>query len=197
MRARKNAVVNVRQVDQNAGSDGLYIDRCISALQNSHSQITMLIQDSFNIDSATTAVTSTFAGPQIVIMDDFVSVAAQFETFRIRAIRFDVYDINPSNAAVGWFSTFHDQFTASVQPGFASAAVIDGPDSAIVPPGTGKATFYWRAHGTLENQFVTDSAGSSVSTQFFGGLRVAIAAGSVGRKFQIVIKALVDFRGRD
>lgn len=193
----KNDIINVRQVDPAAGSDGTYVDRCIASLQNSHSQITVLVQDSFNINSATTAVTNSFSGAQVVIMDDFVSLAQQFETFRIRAIRFDVYDINPSNAVVGWFSTFHDQFTAANQPSFAAAGVIDGPDSALVPPGTGKATFYWRARGTLENQFVTDSTTGSVATQFFGGLRIAVAAGTANPKFQLVIKALVDFRGRD
>jgi len=194
----RNSVTNVRVIDQLAGSDGAYIDRCISDLQNSHSQITVLIQDSYVLNSGTSAVNATYAGPQVAVTDDFGSFSAQFETFRIRAIRFDIYDINPSNPAVGWFSTFHDQFTAGAQPSFVAGSVIDGPDSSIVPPGTGKISLYWRAHGTLENQFVTDTTQSgAVASQYFGGLRASIAAASSAAKFQIVIKALVDFRGRD
>jgi len=196
-RGRKNAITNVRVVDQNAGSDGTYIDRCIAEMQNSHSQISVLCQDTLTLNTATTASTGTVAGPQIVLFDEFVSFAAQFETFRVRGIRFDIYDINPANTTVGWFSTFHDQFVAAQAPVFSSANVVDGPDSQIVPPGTGKITLYWRAHGTLENLFVTDDdANVRVPTQFFGGLRFSLAAGTAAPKFQVIIKALVDFRGR-
>jgi len=193
----KNEISNVRVVDQNAGSDGAYIDRCISDLQNSHSQITVLCQDTYTLNSPTTAGTGILAGPQIFNFDEFQSFAAQFETFRIRAIRFDIYDVNPSNTAVAWFSTFHDQFTAGNQATFTQANVIDGPDSQTVPPGTGKITLYWRAHGTLENEFVTDDDSAvTTPTQFFGGLRFASTAGTAALKYSIVIKALVDFRGR-
>lgn len=185
-------------MDQNAGTDGAYIDRCITDLQNSHSQITVLCQDTFTLNSPTTAATGILAGPQIVNFDEFQSFAAQFETFRIRAIRFDVYDINPANTAIAWFSTFHDQFTAANQANFTQANVVDGPDSQTVPPGTGKTSFFWRAHGVLENEFVTDDDSSvSLATQFFGGLRFASTASSANTsKYSIVIKALVDFRGR-
>lgn len=96
------------------------------------------------------------AGPQIALFDEFTSFSAQFQTFRIRAIRYDIYDINPSLSTVGWFSTFHDEFRADAQPVFSQRNVIDGPDSQIVPPGTGKLTLYWRAKGILENGFITD-----------------------------------------
>jgi hypothetical protein len=197
-KSQKNAVVNVRTVDPAAGTDGLYIDRCIASLQNSHSQITVLVQDTFVLNSGTTVSVGNFAGPQIAIFDDFVSFATQFETFRIRGIRFDVFDINPANTATGFFSTFHDQFTAANQPVFNLSNAVDGPDSAVVPAGTGKASFYWRAHGTLENQFVTtDDAGVTLPTQYFGGLRYVVSTSTATTpKYQVIVKALVDFRGR-
>jgi len=197
-RSAKNEISNVRVVDQNAGSDGTYVDRCITDLQNSHSQITVLCQDIFNLAVPTTAGTGISAGPQVFNFDEFTAFAQQFETFRIRAYRFDIYDINPSNPAIAWFSTFHDQFTTNNQPVFTTANVIDGPDSQTVPPGTGKLSLYWRAHGVLENQFVTDDDSAvTTPTQFFGGLRYAsIAGSSAAPKYTIVIKALVDFRGR-
>jgi len=193
----KNTVVNVRQVDQYAGVDGAYIDRCISDLQNSHSQITLCCQDTFNIDSAASNVNGIIAGPQVAIFDEFVSIQAQFETFRIRAIKFDIYDVNPSNSSVGWFSTFHDQFSGAAQPTFTVAGVVDGPDSQLVPPGTGKLTLYWRAKGTLENGFVTDDdVGVTQPPLYSGGLRYSVGANTAARKFQVVVNAIVDFRGR-
>jgi len=196
-RSAKNEISNVRVIDQNAGSDGAYIDRCITDLQNSHSQITVLCQDTFALATPTTASTGILAGPQIILFDEFVSFSAQFETFRIRAVRYDVYDINQGSTGIAWFSTFHDQFTTGQQPSFTQGNVIDAPDSQTVPPGTGKTTFYWRAKGVLENEFVTDDdANVGVATQFFGGLRFASTAGTAAPKYQIVIKALIDFRGR-
>lgn len=194
----KNTVTNVRVVDEYAGTDGAYIDRCISTLQNSHSQITLLCQDTFALNINTTISNGNLAGPQIALFDEFVSIAQQFETFRIRAVRYDIYDANPAATIVGFFSTFHDQFTAANQPVFPPATVIDGPDSQTVPPGTGKITLYWRAHGVLENEFVTaDDVGVSTPTQYFGGLRYSVPAGGAATtKYQVIVKALVDFRGR-
>lgn len=195
---QKNRISNVRVVDQNAGNDGLYVDRCIGELQNSHSQITMLLQDTNALTVTPTVGAGNIAGPQIALFDDFASLAQQFETFRIRAIRYDIYDVNPSVPIVGWFSTFHDEFGAAAQPVFNQAAVIDGPDSSIVPPGTGKMTLYWRAHGTNENRFVTtDQASVTFPPSYFGGLRFSYGNSSTSSpKFQVVTKALVDFRGR-
>jgi hypothetical protein len=197
-RNKKGEVTLVQFVDPTAGPDGAYVDRCISSLQNSHSQVSVLLEDAFTISSGTSVTNAILAGPQIALFDDFVSLSSQFETFRIRAIRFDIYDINPGVSINAFWSTFHDQFTAGAQPVFTQANVVDGPDSAIVPPGTGKITLYWRAKGTLENQFVTnDSSSVAVPTQYFGGLRYGIASSaSATAKWQVIVKAVVDFRGR-
>lgn len=194
----KNSVTNVRVVDGYGATDGAYVDRCIGELQNSHSQVTMLLQDTFALTVTSTTASGILAGPQVVLFDDWVSMAAQFETFRIRAYRFDIYDVNPSNAIVGWFSTFHDEFPGSAQPTFTVANVVDGPDSQLVPPGTGKLTLYWRAKGTDENRFVsTDTAGGGGPSTYFGGLRYSYGNSSTSApKYQVVVKALVDFRGR-
>jgi len=197
-RNAKNRVTNVRVVDENAGSDGAYVDRCISGFQNSHSSTSLLLEDSFAVNTATTATNAIIGGFQVRLFDDFVSLAAQFETCRVRAIRFDLYDVNPSNnSSYAWFSTFHDTYQSSAQPVFTAANVIDGPDSLIVPPGTGKASLYWRARGTQEMSFqTTDDAGVGFPPLDFGGLRYSLSAGTAGAKYQIVVKAVVDFRGR-
>jgi len=197
-KSRKNAVANVRVVDPVAGTDGAYVDRCISELQNSHSQIVVLCKDSFGLDIGTATSRGIIAGPQIALFDEFTSFAVQFETFRIRAVKYDIYDVLPNSPGTAWFSTFHDEFNAGAQPVFTLANTIDGPDSLLVPPGTGKATLYWRAKGTNEMSFVSDD-GESVNTvtRYFGGLRYFIAAGTAtSGKYQVVVSALLDFRGR-
>jgi len=197
-RNAKNRVTNVRVVDEYAGADGLYVDRCISSFQNSHSSTSLLLEDSFAINTAATATNAILAGFQVRLFDDFVSLAQQFETCRIRAYRFDIYDTNPSNtSSYAWFSSFHDSYASNSQPVFTAANVIDGPDSLIVPPGTGKASVYWRAHGTQELSFqTTDDAGVATPPLDFGGLRYSLSAGTAGSKYQILVKAIVDFRGR-
>jgi len=194
-KAKKNEVANVRVVDQYSGTDGARVDRIISQLQNSHSQIRLLCTDSFAINSSTVDVNGNLAGSQIRLFDEFTTISTQFETFRIAAVRYDVYDINPSNVVTGAFSTFHDVATTGNQLAFTFPSVIDGPDSQIVPPGTGKISFTWVAHGTAENQFLSDDSNAAQQLDF-GGLRYSILAASTAIKYRIVVKAVVDFRGR-
>lgn len=194
----KNAVTNVRVVDPDSGTDGAYVDRCISTLQNSHSAVVVLCSDyvTLNTGSAVSGlVAGTLSLANIRNMDEFASMAAQFETFRVRAIKFDVYDINQGNPATNAFSTFHDV----AQPGSSFtppplATTIDGPDAKNVPPGLGRQSFYWRAKGTLENEFQSTDVGASLD---FGGLRYGFFGTQTSTpKFQIITRAIVDFRGR-
>ncbi len=52
-RGGKDRVMNVRAVDPAAGTDGAYVDRCISTLQNSHSQIRVLVNMQFQVNTST------------------------------------------------------------------------------------------------------------------------------------------------
>ena len=190
----KNAVQNVRVLDEFSGTDGARVDRMLSSLQNSHSQIRVLCADCYRVDTALTASSAIIGSSQFRLTDDFVSFASQFETFRVAAVRFDIYDVNPSNAASGFFGTFHDEYTSSTQPVFSTAAVVDSADGQIVPPGTGKLSLTWLPKGTRENDFV--AVGTSPGTDF-GGLRYAVnSASAAGRKYEVYFKALIDFRGR-
>ncbi len=191
-------MTNVRVVDQYAGSDGAHMDRILSSLQNSHSQVRLNLKDTFTLNTSTTAtVSGILAGSQVRLFDDYIALAAQFETFRVAGFRFDVYDINPSLVAVGVFSTFHDNYLTSAQPAFSFSAVVDGADSQLIPPGTGKASFTWMAHGTSENDFLTTVSSTPSEQIDFGGLRYFIAQNSAAAaKYQIVVNAIVDFRGR-
>jgi len=185
-------------VDEDAGSDGAYVERCITSLQNSHSSIVVLCNDTLTLSTSSASsglVAGVYAVSNIRAMDEFASMATQFNTFRVRAVRFDVYDINQGIAATNAFSTFHDVIPAgnTYNPP-PLAQTIDGPDAKNVPPGLGKASFFWRAKGTLENEFQSVDAGESVD---FGGLRYGFYSPTISSpKYQFVVRAVVDFRGR-
>jgi len=188
--------MDVRIQDPYAGSDASYVDRCIVQQQTSHESMVTLCSSTFNIMSATSAQVNYYSGLTVRNSDDFTSFEGQFETFRIRCIKFDVYDINPNLPASNIWSTFHDIVTAV--PAYTFDQVTDGADSQTIPPGVGKVSFYWRAKGTEENNFQsTDAASTSIAPVDYGGLRVAInTASSAVPKFTVVMKAIVDFRGR-
>lgn len=201
-RNSKNRVTNVRVVDEFAGTDGVRVDRMLASLHNSQSQCRVLCSTTFQITAPTTGVDriDIFSGAQVRDTDDFVSLASQFELYRVVAIRFDVYDINPGLPAAHSFSTFHHKSVGNPTP-FPFAEVVDAPDSQIVSPGTGVAHFTWVAKSTDERSFQTTitSTDSALAPPYnFGGLRWAVAntGSSIGTKFQVSAKALVDFRGR-
>jgi len=198
-RSAKNRISNVRVVDEYAGSDGARMDRILAQFQNSHSQIRVLCSETFNQNTQTAAYISTFSAVQIRATDDFQSFAQQFETYRIVAIRFDVYDIAPNNPTPVFLSTWHDEVLYGASPSFTAANVLDAPDSQVVPPGIGKVALTWMPKGTLENSFQSELAASSPID--YGGIRISASAGASGftsntPKLQIVMKAVVDFRGR-
>jgi len=195
----KNRVTNVRVVDEYAGNDGARVERMLAQLQNSHSQIRVLCSETFNQNTQTAAYVSTFSGSNVRSTDDFQSFAQQFETYRIMAIRFDVYDVQPGNPTPVFLSTWHDEILYNAVPSFTQANVLDGPDSQLVGPGAGKATLTWFAKGSTETGFQSDLAASAPLD--FGGIRVAAAIGASGfttnsPKLQVIMKAVVDFRGR-
>jgi len=192
----KNRITNVRVVDPLSGSDGARMDRVLSSMQNSHSQIRVICGDYFTVNTSTSGTTTgVYTGLNVRGTDDYVSLSAQFETYRVTAVRFEVYDVNPSLALFSGFSTQHDVVLSPntyVNP--TPASVMDAPDASLPPAGGAKAIFNWVAHGTEENEFQS-TANSGWSD--FGGLRYfASASGSATGKYQVVVKAVVDFRGR-
>lgn len=193
----RNRVTNVRVLDEYSGSDGARVDRMLSELQNSQSQTRV------EIGAVRLLSTSTAAADQVGIIsaqairaeDEFATMVTQWQTFRIRAIRFDVYDINPNVVSFSAFSTYHEA-SALAPSAFTFAQVLDGPDCQTPTNGAPKLRFTWVARGTAEMEFQT--VDSSEAEQLdFGGLRYAFGAGATAAsKFQVVVKAIVDFRGR-
>lgn len=195
-RSRKGAprVQQVSVVDGYAGSSAAYIDRCIQELQATQSQVAVLCSSQATIASQTNGTTGGVRTAfDIRATDDFQSMRDQFELYRVRAIRFDLYDINPSVVAPISASTFHD--VAPAQYGFFTPdAIVDAPDSQVIAPGTGKISLYWRAKSTDEMGFQSTSIDG---WQNYGGLRFAVDLGSAAApKVKVVMKAIVDFRAR-
>jgi len=192
----KSRVQNVRVLDDYAGNDGAKFDRILSDMQNKHSQVRLLCTGVFPLVTTTAGYVESSSHPFVRGTDDFISMAQQFETYRVTAIRYDIYDINSGNIATGFFSTWHDDVANGTTITFTSATVYDAPDSQTVPPGTGKISLIWRARGTFENLFqsVVPSGGSPRN---FGGLRYSVNPGpNDTAKYQVIVKAVVDFRGR-
>lgn len=190
----RNGVTNVRVVDQYAGTDGAKFDRILASMQNSHSQIRTICSGTASFALATAGGSAYFSSATIRATDDFQAFASEFETYRITAIRYDVYDFNPALVGTVILSTWHDVVPSGSAPVISLDNVIDGPDSQIVAPGTGKISFTWTAKGSAENEFQTTTA---PGIEDFGGLRAASPAAPVaGPKLQIIVKAVVDFRGR-
>lgn len=195
-RGSKNRIQNVRVVDEYSGTDGAYIDRCLQQLHNSESQITLLCSYQNSLTTTTTPnlfISLNVTGAQIRACDEFLSIAAQFNEYRIRCIRVDVYDINTNITASNMWSTVHDDRVSIPTANFET--VVDRPDSQSVPPGTGKIQLSWRMHGQPETEFQSIDAG--LSPVDYGGIQGSIAPASAEAvKYQYVVKAVVDFRGR-
>jgi len=183
-------------MDPVGGQDSLKVGRQLAALHDSSNHVQVLCSDDAEQTISATQNTSfTICWTNISIFDDFISMAQQFNEYRVRSVQFDVYDINPSltNAAV--FSTMHDVYTTGTIPSYTFANVVDGVDSQSVPPGAGKITLYWRGHTTNERAY--QSTAIINSSPDFGGLRGFVFQGATaGQKYRIITKAVVDFRGR-
>jgi len=191
-RRNKNVISNVRIVDDDA-TDSLKVNRMVGQIHDTKGQIRVLCDGTFNV-SPTQTITGSYTDFSTIIgTDDFVSFAAQFTEYRVRAIKFDVYDVNPSVPVVlNYFATYH-QIGGTVASAFTD--IVDRPDAKVIAPGTGVSHFYWNATGIPEMEFQSTGTGSSTN---LGGLVYNTQASStnVGTKYQVVFKAIVDFRGR-
>lgn len=187
----KNLVQNVRVVDPDEGTDDLVVQRLLSAYNVSEGQIRVVCN--YNTTLVPSGVTTGIvAYGEAIATDDFTSIAQQYQEFRIRAIQFRIYDLQPNSAAtINYWSTFH-QVGGDVPVGLQD--VVDRPDSRVVSPGDGRAMLAWVAHGIPEMAFQS----TALSPSGLGGLSYYISPSNTitGAKYSIVAKFVVDFRGR-
>jgi len=187
--------MNVRIADSAAGSDGLQVDRQISALKTSESQTRVLCGTVLDSGIQTVDIVGTYGYDQIGLTDDFVSMAQQYNLFRVKSIKFEIFDLNPNVPCYNNWGIWHDSYEDTT-PLYTRANIADLPDSRVLSGGTGQTTLYWNAHGTAENQFQSCASGTPVTK--FGGLKYFIGANPtvVNYKYSIQVHAVVDFRGR-
>jgi len=190
-RGRKNAINNVRIVDKDEGTDDITTQRVIQAYNTAEGQIRVMCNYRTELSISTAITNGTVGVIEASTSDDFVSFSQQYQEFRIKAIRFDIYDLQPSSSTINFWSTFH-QVGGVVPIGFED--VVDRPDSRAIAPGTGTASLSWVAHGIPEMSFQSTQGGATG----FGGLSYYIGASpaAVGGKYSIIAKFVIDFRGR-
>jgi len=195
MRSRtqnKNAIQNVRVVDKDEGTDDIMCQRFIQAYTTSEGQIRVVLGYRGELSNYTAGapITGTVGFTEASNTDDFASFITQYREFRIRAIRYDIYDIQPNASAVNYWSTYH---TVSGSVATDAESVMDRPDARSISPGDGKTTLAWVAHSIPEMAFQNVSSFNGL-----GGLSYYTIAGNgiVNSKYTVLAKFVVDFRGR-
>jgi len=189
----KNTIQNVRVVDKDEGVDDVVVDRLLQSLVQSESQIRVscnLRQELSPGTTVGTAALTSFDYTSASTTDDFASFSAQFLEFRVRAMRFDIYDIQPNVSVLNYMGSFH---TAGPASATSLEAILDRADSRSLTSGQGKTSLSWVAHGIPEMEFqdvtsFTNLGGISIYTN----PQVAVT----GAKYQVVCKYIIDFRGR-
>jgi len=187
---RKAAIQNVRIVDADEGSDDVKVSNMISSYSVSEGQIRVACSSRTEL-TYTAGTSNVFGYDSLTGTDDFISFSAQYQEFRVRGIRFTVYDVQPQSAAtINYIATWH-QVGGTVPS--TQDDIVDRPDARSIAPGTGHVRLSWVAHGTPEMDFQSISSYNSL-----GGLVIyaSPAAAITGTKYLLIAKYLVDFRGR-
>jgi len=193
--ARRQRIQDVRITDGAAGSDGARVDRMVAAMKESESQTRVMVGFIQDVFPTTTDTNGTIGFDEITNSDEFTSLIQQYNLFRIRSMKFDVYDVNSNVAVVNQWGVWHDNYETTL-PSYTRQNIADLPDSRVISVGTGQTTLYWVAHGTAEMQFQADSSTGS-PIQRFGGLKYSVGPlATTVPKYTITVHAVVDFRGR-
>jgi len=186
----KNTIQNVRVVDNDEGTDDLVVNRLLSSYNVTEGQVRVVCNYSSTlVPSGVTSGIVAFG--ELLSTDDFISMAQQYQEFRVKGIQFRIYDIQPNSpATINFWSTFH-QVGGDVPTGLAD--IVDRPDSRAISPGDGRAQLSWLAHGIPEMAFQP-----VVAPPGLGGLSYYLSPSNTitGGKYEIIAKFIVDFRGR-
>jgi len=170
------------------------IDRTISYMRNFESSVTVLCKSSFRLNtSTTTALSADWSYPQIAATDEFISLSQQFNTFKVKSMKFEIFHTNPTATGATAISTVHADVAAALPSTWTTeASVTDAPDALYLQPGSGKETLYWNANGTGELQYQDVN-----NFHNKGGFRAYSDQTTSVQLIGIVIAtAVVTFRGR-
>lgn len=193
-RGQATGPMDVRVVDDHNSKTAISFDRQLSNMARTR-PIRVLCSDSFVIPNAATTAGFVYSGASVRQFDDFVSMMGQFTEYRISAMRFEITDLNPGVPTPNVASTFHDVATTTYSWTFSQ--IVDGPDSRVIPPGADVQSWFWQASGPRELGYQSTEQ-TAPSLEDYGGLRLNVGAvsGQTGSKYQVLVKAIVQFRGR-
>jgi hypothetical protein len=183
--------MNVRVVPEGEGARAEKVERQLAADKQSQSTTRVVVKryDTFGVLTTDRFISVSFA--QATQEPDFASLAAQYRTFKVSGIKFDIKDINPSLAAQNLFGTYHDP-EAPTTPTVSS--LVDQPDTKVISGGTGQLSLYWYPSGPLENSWFSTQISPP---EDFGGLHAYVAAGTAAAlKYTCVTSYILDFRSR-
>lgn len=182
----------VLQVREDGDYAAARIDRTISGMRSNASSTMIVAKTVSSISVGTTAQSYTITYTQLTASDDFASMASQYNTFKVKSMRFEVFHVNPSVATPVAVSTVHGEVNGDYPANYVSEqAIIDAPDAQYLEPGSKKQVFYWNARGTLEKAFQDVNTVTN-----FGGLRFYVAGGTAQTAYQVIASFVVVFRGR-
>lgn len=188
---RRNKVMQTRP---DGDTTAAKIDRTISQMRAGESACTVLCKAAYQLATSVSAPTSTvITYPEIVATDDFVSMAQQFNMFKIKYMRFDLSHTNPTFVGNVVASTVHGNISGAIPLSWTSEnAVVDGPDSTYISPGAAKEVFYWNGTGVSETEYqdVTNYNNHGGFRCYLPTQSTALVAGVV------VVSAVVVFKGR-
>jgi hypothetical protein len=183
----------VYTVDAQDSPDQLRVSRTFAAMDASLSLINTVIEaNTFLNVGTTTANQGATSFGAFTSTTDFSAFATEYKLFRIKAIQFDVYDVNPNSTGTAYFSTQH--INAGTTLGTGLSQVTSAIDVGIVPPGVGMKTFTWVAKTNDELSYQA----SSGTIQDYGGLVYysPTSTGTGSSRWTIIAKAHIQFRSR-
>lgn len=170
------------------------IDRTISSMRAGESSCPILVKSALSLTTSTTsAVSVVWTYPEIASADDFVSLAQQFNLFKVKMMRFEVCHVNSTSTAAVVLSTVHSNASGAIPTTWTTEqSVIDAPDSVYINPGAQREVLYWNASGVSETEYQDISSYSN-----HGGLRAYLPQTGVSVQTCVVVcSAVVVFRGR-
>lgn len=189
-RASKRSVTQTRT---DGDTQAARIDRLISSMRAGESACTVLIKSALSVAASSTEATSVvFTYPEIASSDEFVSLAQQFNMFKVKCMRFNFCHVNPSSTAAVVASTVHSNVVGALPTTWTSEqATIDGPDSVYLSPGGDQEVLYWNGSGVSETEYQDITTYNN-----HGGLRIFLPRSSVAQTAVVVCSAVVVFKGR-
>lgn len=187
----KRRIADVRVVPRTEDARGQRVERMISSVKSTVSQVRVLVHSFYDYSTVTSPGINTYSFTNIRSEADYGEYAALYTTWRVSGLRFEIFDQNPNVYGNAIFGTYHVNDGADAPS--TQSQIYQLPDVDQVPSGAGPLVMYWTPTGTTEMGFYTTDNGG----EDFGGLAVYTGGTStVQPKWRLTVTAVIDFRAR-